>query len=299
MKKKILISGANGPIMRSLIHLLKKKGFYIIGIDASKFGSAVSLCDEFYKCPNGKNKKFLKFLNKFSNKVDAIYLYVDEELENVSKYVKNFPSLKKKLIISPPKTIEICNNKKLFFNFFKNKKIKLPSINYKGKNIIKPIEGRGGKNIFTTNDKSVIKLFNKKSKYIVQEFIFGKEYSVDCIFDKKNILVFGLVRQRVVSHNVSIVGKILKHKKIINLVKEISVYLKFYGPINFQFIENKKGIWLIEINPRLSGSIIFTIKSGFDPILSSYKIHKNQKVNSPKQIKYNKIFFRFWNSVSI
>jgi carbamoyl-phosphate synthase large subunit len=298
MKKKILISGANGPIMRSLILILRKKGFYIIGIDASIFGNAESFCDEFYKCPNGKDKNFLRFLNKFSNKVDAVYLYVDEELENVSKNIKNFPDLKKKLIISPPKTIKICNNKNVFYNFFKYKKIKLPLINLSRKNIIKPNEGRGGKNIFTTNDKSIIKLFKKKSKYLVQEFISGKEYSVDCVFDKKNILIFGLVRQRVVSQNVSIVGKILRHKKIITRVREISVYLKFYGPINFQFIENKKGIWLIEINPRLSGSIIFSIMSGFNPIIMSYQIHKNQKIYLPKKIQYNKTHFRFWNSIS-
>ena len=64
MKKKILISAANGPIMRSLILLLRKKGFYIIGIDASKFGNAESFCDEFYKCPSGKDKYFLKFSKK-------------------------------------------------------------------------------------------------------------------------------------------------------------------------------------------------------------------------------------------
>jgi len=298
MKKRILISGANGPIMRTLILFLKKKGFYIIGIDASIHGNAETFCDEFYKCPNGKDRNFVRFLNKFSNKVDVIYLYVDEELENISKNIINFPNLKKKLIISPPKTIEICNDKTAFYNFFKNKKIKLPLINYNGKNIIKPNEGRGGKNIFTTNDKSIIKLFKKKSKYLVQEFISGKEYSVDCVFNKKNNLVFGLVRQRVVSQNVSIVGKILKHKKIIKRVKEISIYLKFYGPINFQFIENKKSIWLIEINPRLSGSIIFSIMSGFNPIIMSYQIHQNQKVYLPKKIQYNKTFYRYWNSVS-
>lgn len=95
MKKRILISGANGPIMRTLILFLKKKGFYIIGIDASIHGNAETFCDEFYKCPNGKDRNFVRFLNKFSNKVDVIYLYVDEELENISKNIINFPNLKK------------------------------------------------------------------------------------------------------------------------------------------------------------------------------------------------------------
>jgi hypothetical protein len=46
MKNKILISAANGPIMRSLILQLKKLNFYIIGIDSNALGAASKFCDE-------------------------------------------------------------------------------------------------------------------------------------------------------------------------------------------------------------------------------------------------------------
>lgn len=298
MKKKILISAANGPIMRSLILLLKKRGFYIIGIDSSIIGNADTFCDEFYKSPKGTSKTFPKFLNKLSSKVEAIYLYVDEELANISKNIKNFPNLKKKVIISPRKTINICNNKNLFYNFFTKNNIKLPSLESKSLSIIKPAVGRGGKNIFTTNDKSIISLFKKNSKYLVQEYIRGMEFTVDCVFDKNGHLIFAIPRKRILAQNVSVIGKIVKHKKLIEEIQKISLYLKFYGPINFQFVENKKGIWLIEINPRLSGSVIFSIKSGFNPLLISYEIHKNKSITLPKKIKYNQMYFRFWDSVS-
>ena len=298
MKNKILISAANGPIMRSLILQLKKLNFYIIGIDSNALGAASKFCDEFYKSPKGTNKEFPKFLNKISNKIGAIYLYVDEELDNISKNIKNFPDLKKKIIISPRRTIEICNNKKKFYNFFKNKKVKLPQLNYNGKNIIKPAIGRGGKNIFTTNNKSIVRLFKNNSEYLVQKYIIGTEYSVDSVFDRNNNLIFAIARKRIISQNVCIVGKVVKHQKLLKKIKEISSYLKFYGPINFQFIENKKGLWLIEINPRLSGSIIFSIKSGFNPIIISYLELMNKKIILPKKIKYNQMHFRFWESIS-
>lgn len=298
MKKKILISGANGPIMRSLIILLRKKGFYIIGIDACKFSNANTFCDEFYRCPKGNNKNFLKFLNNFSDKVDAMYLYVDEELHNVSKNINNFPNLKKKVILSPRKTIQVCNNKRLFHNFFLNKNVKLPPRDNAVKSIIKPIVGRGGKNIFTTNNKSVIKLFKSNPKYLVQKYITGIEYSVDSVFNKKNQLIFAIARKRIVSQNVCVIGKIVKHHKLIKEIKKISLYIKFYGPINFQFIENKAGLWLIEINPRLSGSVIFSIKSGFNPINLSYQELMNKKIILPKKINYNQMHFRYWDLIS-
>jgi carbamoyl-phosphate synthase large subunit len=241
-------------------------------------------------------KNFGYFVRQRDN-ISIIDVLVNE-LDNISKNIKNFPNLKKKIIISPRRTIEICNNKKKFYNFFKNKKVKLPQINYNGKNIIKPSIGRGGKNIFTTNNKSIVRLFKNNSEYLVQKYIVGTEYSIDSVFDRNNNLIFAIARKRIISQNVCIVGKIVQHQKLLKKIKEISSYLKFYGPINFQFIENKKGLWLIEINPRLSGSIIFSIKSGFNPIILSYRELMNKKIILPKKINYNQMHFRFWESIS-
>ena len=67
-----------------------------------------------------------------------------------------------------------------------------------------------------------------------------------------------------------------------------------------QIIIKKDQIYLIEINPRLSGSIIFSIKSSFDPIKTLFKIEENVKYRIyENNIKYNKFFYRFLKSVSI
>ena len=47
MKKKILISAANGVVMESLVKCLRKS-FYVIGIDSQNLGNAKNYCDEFY-----------------------------------------------------------------------------------------------------------------------------------------------------------------------------------------------------------------------------------------------------------
>jgi len=50
-------------------------------------------------------------------------------------------------------------------------------------------------------------------------------------------------------------------------------------------------IWVIEINPRLSGSIEFSIKAGFNPLLYFLNPKKFEKLNL--KIKYNKFFHRY------
>ena len=275
MKPKILISSANGVVMKSLVTELKKN-FYVIGIDIQNNGDAKKYCDEFYLSPPGNSKKFLTFINKLSDKVKYIFLFVDEELLNINQNRDKLNKLKNKLILSNYKTIDVCLNKKKFFLFFNKLNIRIPTDKYSSSMVAKPIYGRGGANIFKIKNKKDYIFYKKKKDYLVQKFIEGTEYTVDCIFDSKGKLIFSLARKRLVHKGVSIIGKVVKDKSVSKFVEDIAKHLSFYGPINVQLIKDKYNkIWLIEINPRLSGSIEFSIKAGFNPLLY-FKNKKNK-----------------------
>jgi len=291
MKKKILISAANGIVMESLIKILRKS-FYVVGIDSQNLGNAKNYCDEFYLSPDGRSKKFINFLHKISYKVDLIFLFVDEEIRNVNNNRTKLSKIKKKLILSDFKTIDICTNKKKTSDFFYNSKINLPTETYSKKMIAKPIFGRGSKNLFYINNKKDFLFLKKKKSFIVQNLIKGKEYNSDCIFNNKGELIFSLTRERLIHRGVSIVGKVVREESVRKKIILISKLLNFYGPINMQFIKDGSGkIWLIEINPRLSGSIEFSIKAGFNPLF----YFKENKFKKPK-IKYNSVFIRHFIS---
>lgn len=286
MKTKILISAANGVVMKSLIYELRKK-FYVVGIDSNNQGDAKKYCDKFYDSPDGKDRKFFSFLKKIEKKVDFIFLYVDEEIRTINKQ-KIPKKLQDKLILSDKNTLNICLNKKKFYEFCDKNFINFPSNSYSKKMIAKPIFGRGSKNIYILKNKYEFNFFKENKKYIVQKFIEGKEYTIDCLFDSNGKLIFGLPRLRILHRGVSIIGKIIKDSKLITFVELISKKLKFYGPINIQVIKDKNNkIWILEINPRLSGSIEFSIKAGFNPLIY---FSKNKK--KFPSIKYNKIYKR-------
>ena len=78
MKKKILITCANGVTTYKLFSKLKKN-FIIYGTDINNIGVGKTQCDYFYKSPPPKNKKFIDFLNTILNQVDLAFLYSDEE----------------------------------------------------------------------------------------------------------------------------------------------------------------------------------------------------------------------------
>ena len=291
--KKILISAANGTIMPELVTYLKKF-YYVTGIDSNDKGFANEYCNKFYKSPKGSDKKFISFIDKIGSKSDLIFLFVDEEIKNVTNNFHKLKYIKKKLVISPKKTINICNNKLKLHKFFSQfKEINLPSTKKLGKNIVKPKFGRGSKNIFITSNLNILKSIKKDRNFIVQEYINGKEYTVDSLFDLKGNLIFSLTRERLIAQNVSIMGKIIKDVQIDKVIRFISSKLKFCGPINVQFIKKGKKLYLIEINPRLSGSIFFSMKAGFNPIklLITSKILRDKNI-----IKFNKLFIRYYKT---
>ena len=288
MKTKILISAANGIIMNSLIKILKKN-FYIVGVDNQPYGNAPNICDEFYLSPKGDDTKFLTFLKKIGKKIDFIFLFVDEEILLINRNINKLGNIRKKIILSESKTLEICLNKLKFHKFCIENQFNTPQLMFNKNMIAKPIYGRGSKNIYRVNTYDDFKIFKKKKNYLVQKYISGKEYTVDCLFRENGELIFALTRMRMVSRGVSIVGKIVKDRAILLKVEEISKKLKFFGPINFQFIKDRYNkIWFLEVNPRLSGSIEFSIRAGFNPFLF-YDKNKKFKVN---KIKYNKIYKR-------
>lgn len=299
MKIKILISSINGPIGYELVKYLKKK-FYVIGCDCQPFGLGREICDEFYKSPHGSSKLFLSFLQKMSLKVDQFFLFADEEIYNLSENRNNMSTVIKKTLISPHETIKFCNNKSDLKKYLKNF-LYLPKDNA-NKIIVKPKIGRGSKNQLILNDNSngYSKFFSKDNNFFVEEFIEGKEYTVDCIFNKDYKLDFLLARERVIKSNISIVGKIVKDSKIIMFIEKLSKKLKFIGNVNIQIIINKqKKIFLTDINPRISGSIIFSIAAGFNPFAMASDILLKKKITKPKEIKYGKTLFRYWKTFQI
>jgi carbamoyl-phosphate synthase large subunit len=102
---------------------------------------------------------------------------------------------------------------------------------------------------------------------IVQKFMDGKEYTVDCYISKQGVICGISPRERVATAGGEVViSKTLRNKALINLSTDIIKKLAFIGAITLQFIVDKKAseIYLMEINPRFGGGVIASIESGFN-----------------------------------
>lgn len=296
----ILIEASGSLTSGYIIKAIKNSGNRVIGSDISDFNHAKVMCDDFILMPkhNDKNlwKKISTLLDDYN--IDIVIPSFDETLLGWSERVSFFRSKNIKVIISPIDTIKTFQDKWIAFRFFKNIGILTPESSLKSEfEIIKPRVGRGGSGIFLNDFKSEIDMTNM----ISQKKIIGQEYTVDCFFDVNGRPIYIIPRERLnVIDGKSSKGIVVKNLKIEDLVKKISLSIKFKGPINFQFfITDKKEIYILEINTRIAGGMAlgFAASENWIELIIQNFINSNKIL--PKKIKYGMKMSRYYDEIFI
>lgn len=137
--------------------------------------------------------------------------------------------------------------------------------------IAKPRHGFGSKDIYTGVWASYHVELNLGSEPInvLQKYIKGTEYSVDCYFTNRSEFVDCVPRERIrVGSGEVVTSKTIDSWLMGHLCKDIGEKVGFKGPINFQFIreEDTEKFYLIEVNARFGGGMTFSMKAGLDII---------------------------------
>lgn len=214
----------------------------------------------------------------------------------------NKPEKKPESIIVSP-TCKICYNKKEFEKWMmKNYLCYYPyDSNSYNKKVVKPVFGYGSNGVFFVEGDSYI---SYEEEVIIQDYIDGEEYTVDCYVNKVGQCVGAVprLRQRVDGGEV-VDAKTVRDNFLIRKTKEIAEKLQIVGPACFQWIKQKntENYFLIEVNSRFGGGAPLSIAAGFDMIqycieeyyLNDLVIESNVNWKSDVQMKrvYRSTFF--------
>ncbi|MFX0012108.1 MAG: ATP-grasp domain-containing protein, partial [Candidatus Hermodarchaeota archaeon] len=267
--------------------------------------------DQFYSVDS--DNKFDATFSKCMDMVDICFI-IAPEFSNILYHLTRVAfNLNKAIISIGLEGIKLGTSKIATYNFFKNYDIKtpitflIPSLNgkidlnfiyeqfdkYNFPFIIKPDDGVGAESIYFFPDiDAVVNFFsnpyldfNFKRKYILQEFIYGEDYSVSIINKPfKNNLKNGKTILSINSQKIkykNCLGKALYEggytpvprfnflkKKLMKLLNKIDLN-NFNGYLGIDFILTKENeIYFIEINPRLTTSYIGIRKIYSQNILS-------------------------------
>jgi carbamoyl-phosphate synthase large subunit len=311
-KITILLTSAGGLTGVFLSKHFKKTAKYrIIAIDMTEVNPLKKWVDAFYKVPSVKDNNFIPIVKRIllDEKVDIIIPVTSYDVDLFSRMEIREQCQGVKMLLMDYEDHRIFNNKKTCYEYLRSFNIKTPSIFERIEDavfpcILKPAIGSGSKNIIKINDLTDYNYWSKKIKdYILVQYLEGKEYTVDCLFDKYGICQGANVRERVKTNGGGAVVTRNEYSiDISNLIRKLESTKKIKGPINFQFKITSNGeCYVFDFNTRFaSGGLPLTIESGFDipnklvQLLLNDKAelwHPNLSKNGKTMIRYYEEYF--------
>jgi len=208
-------------------------------------------------------------------KIDILIPIIDEEVLYLSENIKNFNSIGVKILVSNAAVVKFCRNKMQTQDFLKKY---FPQLYIKTEFLcsltqntfplfIKPNNGRASTNCIKINNEKELMFYKEyfdKKDFIVQEYIDGDFYTADFFYDTKNDYFITLIRQELVrnKNGCGIVIKIVKNEYLEKILKSLISKIGYNGIGNCEFICKNDKFFLVEINPRFSAGIDYSIKAG-------------------------------------
>jgi len=331
-------AGAPGfPGIVKALMMNKERKIKIVATDAKEDVVGYYLVKKHYKVPIGNDPTYVESILKIGRKekIDVILPLCTLELLPLAENREKFEKIGIKVVVSEPEALEVALNKGKLFDFFKDsyapKFFKVTTVEefekscerlgYPEKPIVfKPVMSFGSRGLriiipnldrsslffkekptsVYTSYEDMLNILSQKPfpESLVMEYLPGKEYSVDLLIGDD--VIYSIPRERVViKQGISNVGRIEKNEELIEVSSYIAKKLGLKYNVNMQFKQDEKGeLKIIEINPRVSGSIIFCVGAGVNLPYYGIKLVLGEDV--PKvPVKWGLRVYRHWEEVFV
>ena len=286
----------------------------IVGADSDEFSPALQCCDRKFVAKRvsdpGYTREMLSIIKR--EKVDLLIPTVDLDLAIWARHRTKLARTGCTALISTPKVVQICQDKRLTYEFLKKHGFDTPKTISARQALtqarpqfpcfLKPWDGHASRGNYIALNRDELRFYSKHvPNCIVQEFINGQEYTVDVLVDFDGHVRCIVPRRRIevrsgeVSKAVSV-----KHPEIMNLCQKLIQILKA-GPgiITIQcFLTPNNQVKIIEINPRFGGGVPLSIKAGanFPKWILQLWLGQNPQIN-PTRFREGLMMLRYDEAV--
>lgn len=236
------------------------------------------VADYYEEVPRIDRPDYIQYLLKICQKHDIKLLVplIDPELNLLALHQKEFERLGVTVLVCSSQANQICFDKRNTARFFQQIGIKSPLIldpnqilrdrHARYPFLIKPATGSCSVGVTVVNNARELAFFKDYiSNAIVQEFIFGQEYTLDVLVDFEGQVRCVVPRLRIATRGGEISkGITVKNPQIIAAGERVVRSLPgVVGCITVQcFLLANGEIIFIEINPRFGGGVPLSIKAG-------------------------------------
>lgn len=274
--KKILISAIGGDVGYGVIKALKESShdLYFVGFDIKKYNAAYDLMDEFFEAPPFTDvERWLQFVQELIKKcqIDIFWPITEPEMKIVSQNKEMFKQVF--VVINKNNILEIALNKAKTATFLRECGIYTPqtwytveSCSQKYPLIVKESFGCGSHSVSLVNDEEELKqAISEMQNPIIQEYIGDEsdEYTL-AVFSDKKIVNHIAFKRTLGLGGMSQFVELVDEEEFKNIAETIAQAFELKGSINVQMRKENGKYYVFEINPRISSTIGFRYRLGFN-----------------------------------
>lgn len=299
MKTKLLISGVGGSLFPYLMDKLRAK-YDLYLIDSNPLVKEMYKNEKIFIVPLVTDDSYEKEIIKIIQKYDINYYIplIDEEIIkaiNISKKIgiktltpnKNFVelTLNKYMLMKELRAQNISDISTIMADKYTDNSISYPIF-------LKPNVGRGSRGIKKIDNKQEFEAYfiledYKKEEVLVQPFIDGDEYTVSVTVNNLNKIMAIVPKLVFVKQGITKHAKSIKHEQIKASCEKIVKIFNPCGSFNVQLKIKDNIIYIFEINPRYSTTLVLSMESGINEIdlnIINYDIKDVEYVEEFKEI---------------
>ena len=277
-KPTILISAIYGDIGCSAVRSLRETAKKIVGCDMKPYSPVSHFVDRFYKAPAATDTtNYMAFLKEIiiREKVDFFLPVSEYEIEILNTRRKELEALGVQLLLNNQNIIDTFLDKLRTVQYLESLNIKIPRTmllcDYNGSYgypvIVKSRKSHGSKKLRKIIDLHDLEYVRKKNNgsLLIQEYIGSdeEEYSTGVFSDGNNVSSITF-RRKLGFGSLSIEAVFSDEPFLDDLSQQIARDTGLIGSINIQSRRVGDIFIPFEINPRLSSTLLFRKKFGFD-----------------------------------
>jgi carbamoyl-phosphate synthase large subunit len=275
---RVLVTGAGGPAAIAAMKSLRaQEDVELIAADMDPWAAGLYLVPERTLVPAGADPDFTDVMlaTCVTLGVTVLLPTVDAELLPLARAREAFAAAGVHVLLAPAAALEIILDK-LSLARHCDGVVRVPRTELFGPCVdpaswtypvvVKPRRGSGSRGVMTVNSAAELAALGRSPGLIVQDFLPGEEFSVDVLADAAGHVIASVPRLRArVDSGVSVGGRTVHDQEVENFGRAVAQATGLTYVANVQCRRDRDGRpALLEVNPRMPGTLGLTIASGVD-----------------------------------
>ncbi|HST63635.1 MAG TPA: ATP-grasp domain-containing protein [Mycobacteriales bacterium] len=277
-RPRVLITGAGGPAaVAAMLDLPDAVEWVAADIDPHAVGLYLVPPQRRLLVPRGDDPELVDRLLEAAarHQVDVVWPTVDSELEPVAEASDRFAAIGVRVLSAPVPALAVCLDKWLLIQRCRDV-VRVPATQLLTADtdlaavpmpyVLKPRRGAGGRGVRVVRSAADTAGVPRDGSYLCQEYLPGEEFSIDVLCRPDGTVAAAVPRRRdKVDSGIAVAGRTVADPGLETFGRVVATRVGLLGVSNVQVRRDRQGRpALLEVNPRLPGTMPLTIAAGVD-----------------------------------